>query len=83
LAQARLVLTAACLHVHTRIGPDPTFDELRDLLLKLRAGAAARAALAASPIQFVRYTAAELADSDGGLGLAIDLAVRAVDVVAL
>jgi hypothetical protein len=82
LAQARLVLTAACLHVHARIGPDPTFDELRDLLLNLRAGAAAWTALAASPIQFVRYTAAELADSDGGLGSAIDLAVRAVNVAA-
>jgi hypothetical protein len=83
LAQARLVLTAACLHIHARIGPDPTFDELRDLLLNLRVGASAWTALAASPIQFVRYTAAELADSDGGLGLAIDLAVSAVNLVAL
>ncbi|MEW6597890.1 MAG: hypothetical protein AB1429_10375 [Pseudomonadota bacterium] len=83
LAQARLVLTAACLHIHARIGPDPTFDELRDLLLTLRASAAAWTALAASPIQFVRYTAAELAETDGGLGSAIDLAVRALNAAAL
>jgi hypothetical protein len=83
LAQSRLVLTAACLHVHARIGPDPTYEELRQLLLNLRAGAAAWAALAASPIQFVRYTAAELAETDGGLGSAIDLAVRALNAVAL
>jgi hypothetical protein len=83
LAQARLVLTAACLHVHARIGPDPTISELRDLLLSLGAGAAAWAALAASPIQFVRYTAAEFADADGALGSAIDLAVRAVTVAVM
>lgn len=77
------MLTAAFLHVHARVGPDPTFDELHDLLLSLRPGAAAWAALAASPIQFVRYTAAELADADGGLGSALDLAIRAVNVVTL
>ena len=76
------MLTAACLHLHARIGPDPTLDELRDLLLTLRASAAAGTALAASPIQFVRYTAAELAETDGGLGSAIDLAVRALTAVA-
>ena len=78
VAQARLILTAACLHIHAGIGPDPTLGELRDLLLNLQAGAAAWAALAASPIQFVRYTAAELAESDSGLRSAIDLAVRAL-----
>jgi hypothetical protein len=83
LAQARLVLTAACLHVHARVGPEPTLDELRDLLLNLGAGASSCAALAASPIQFVRYMAAELTDSNGALGSAIDLAVRALNVAAL
>ena len=83
LAQARLVLTAACLPVHARVGPDPTLGELRDFLLNLRAGAPAWTALAASPIQFVRYTAAELADADGALGTAIDLAVRALTTVTL
>jgi hypothetical protein len=57
--------------------------ELRDLLLNLQAGAAAWAALAASPIQFVRYTAAELAEADGALGLAIDVAVRALTPATL
>jgi hypothetical protein len=83
LAQARLVLTAACLHVHARVGPDPTLGELRDFLLNLRAGAPAWTALAASPIQFVRYTAAELADAEGALASAIDLAVRALTAVTL
>ena len=83
LAHARLVLTAACLHVHARVGPDPTLGELRDFLHNLHTGAAAWAALAASPIQFVRYAAAELADADDALGLAIDVAVRALTTAAL
>ena len=83
LSQARLLLTAACLHVHARIGPDPTIADLRRLLVSLRAGAGAREALTSSPIQFVRYAAAELADSYGALGETIDLAVRALNGVAL
>jgi hypothetical protein len=57
--------------------------DLRDLLLDLHASAAAWAALAASPIQFVQYTAAELADADGALGSAIDVAVRALTAATL
>jgi hypothetical protein len=83
LADARLVLTAACLHVHARVGPDPTLGELRELLLNLQAGAAAWAALTASPIQFVRYVAAELAEADGALASAIDVAVRALTAARL
>jgi hypothetical protein len=83
LSQARLLLTAACLHVHARIGPDPTVDDLRGLLVSLRAGAGARDALTSSPIQFVRYAAAELADTDVALGATIDLAVRALNGAAL
>lgn len=83
LAQARLLLTAACLHIHARVGPDPTLAELRELVLNLGAGTAAWQALASSPIQFVRYTAAELADTDGVLGPAIDLTVRALLTVTL
>jgi hypothetical protein len=57
--------------------------ELRDFLLNLHAGAAGWAALAASPIQFVRYAAAELAEADGALGSAIDVAVRALTAATL
>jgi hypothetical protein len=56
---------------------------LRDFLLNLHAGAAGWAALAASPIQFVRYAAAELAEADGALGSAIDVAVRALTAATL
>jgi hypothetical protein len=83
LSQARFVLTAACLHIHAGVGPDPTIGDLRDLLAGLRDGAIAWTALAASPIQFVRYAAAELADADGGLGSAIDMAVRALTAATL
>jgi hypothetical protein len=79
LSQARFVLTAACLHIHARVGPDPTIGDLRDLLAGLRDGAIAWRALAASPIQFVRYAAAELADADGALGSAMELALRALN----
>ncbi len=82
--QARLILTAACLHIQAGIGPDPTVGELRDLLLALGSGATAWMALASSPIQFVQYVAAEFADSaDGSLRSAIGLAVRAVNAPAL
>jgi hypothetical protein len=83
VAQARLVLTAACLHVHARVGPDPTLGELRDLVVSLGAGAGAWTVLASSPIQFVRYMAAELADAHGTLGAAVDLAARVLAAVTL
>lgn len=79
LSQARLLLTAAFLHINARIGPDPTVADLQGLLVSLGAGAGARDALSASPIQFVRYAAAELADSDVALVATIDLAVRALN----
>jgi hypothetical protein len=83
LGQARFLLTAACLHIHARIGPDPTVGEVRDLLVALGSGTAAWTALAASPIQFVRYAAAEFMDSDGALSSAIELAVSALSVATL
>lgn len=84
IGQARLILTAACLHVQSRIGPDPTLRDLRELLLRLGAGRAAWAPLAASPIQFVQYAAAEFADaSDGALTAAIGAAVRALNASVL
>jgi hypothetical protein len=78
-AQARLVLTAASLLLQARIGPDPTLCDLRCLLSGLASGALDCTLLAVSPIQFVQYVAAELADArDGAFDAAFDLAVRAV-----
>jgi len=76
--QARLILTAACLHVQARIGPDPTVGELRELLVALSSGATAWSALASSPIQFVQYAAAEFGDAADGALSAINLAIQAL-----
>ena len=75
-----VVLTAACLHLGAGTGPEPTLEDLRRLLEGLGNRAdQAIAALAASPMAFTQYAAAELrADSNGTWIDAVDLAVRAV-----
>jgi hypothetical protein len=79
LTEARLVLTAACLHIHARIGPDPSLGDLRDFIMDLRGGAANWVTLAASPIQFVRYAAAEFGDAGGATRSVLDLVLRSLE----
>ena len=80
---AQVVLTAACLHIQTPVGPDPTFDDLESLLEMLAAlHPAAIAGLAGSPMAFVRYLAAELSDSTDAYVDALNLATQAVQLIS-
>lgn len=78
---ALLLLTATCVYLHGRTGPDPRLPDLLRMLKQLRPGLPGQALFAASPVQFLQYVAAELADGvDAG---AIDLAIRQVMAATL
>ena len=78
LRAARLLLTAVCLHIHAGFGPEPNIGDLRALLVRLQDSAASWVSLSQSPIQFVRYAAAEVLDAGGALRPAFELALAAL-----
>ncbi len=75
------MLTATCVYLHGQTGPDPGFADILQMLKQLRPGLPGQALLAASPMQFLQYVAAELADGvDAG---AVDLAIRVIMQITL
>jgi len=76
---ARLILTAACLFLHGRTGPKPGLSDVISLLEQLGPGQHGRGVLAASPMQFLRFVDAELAELGATCrAAAIDLCFRAL-----
>ena len=76
LGGALLMLTATCVYLHGQTGPDPGLSDIVRTLSQLGPGLPGQALFAASPMQFLQYVAAELAD--GAAGGAVDLAIRAI-----
>jgi len=61
---ARMILSAACLHLHAQVGPEPGLEDVGHLLGGLLAQEpSAWAALRGSAIQFVQYAVEDLLDS--------------------
>jgi hypothetical protein len=61
---ARMVLSAACLHLHAQVGPEPGLEDVGRLLGGLLAQEpSAWAALRDCSIQFVQYAVVDLLDS--------------------
>ncbi len=81
LGDARLLLTAACLHLYPVAGPDPTLADLHAFLVSLgRPEARAWKAMAASPLGLVQYVAEEFKGESARSGsAALSLAIRAVE----
>ena len=78
--QARLVLTAACLHLQARVGPLPELSDLHQLLADMAGhDNQLRGAMALSPLQIVQYVAHEFLGDAEGSDPAISLALRAVE----
>ncbi|MBV9511640.1 MAG: hypothetical protein JO303_15310 [Caulobacteraceae bacterium] len=77
---ARLILTAACLHLHPITGPDPTLGDLRAFLRALAAADPnAWADLARSPLGLVQYVGQDFGGGDTPRAqAALALAVQAV-----
>jgi hypothetical protein len=73
---ALLLLTATCVYLQGQVGPDPELSDILRTLAQLRPGLSGQAKFAASPMPFLQYVAAEVAD--GIAAGAIDLAIRAV-----
>jgi hypothetical protein len=83
LREAQLILTAVCLHLHGQVGGRLNGHVLLAGLERLTGRRQGAADLAQSPLQFVRYVAAEVSEAEpGSLAMAIDLAIRAVQIVA-
>ena len=60
---AQMILSAACLHLHAQVGPEPGLDDVGRLLAALLAyEPSAWAALRHSSVQFVQYAVEELID---------------------
>lgn len=80
MGSARLLLTAACLHLYPVRGPDPTLADLHALLLALAASdPVAWGALTRSPLPVVQFAAMELEEGRGrGPQAAISLAIQSV-----
>jgi hypothetical protein len=81
LSGALLMLTATLVHLHAQTGPDPSLQDIAETLAQLGPGLPGQALFAASPMQFLQYVAAELAD--GAATGAVDLAIRAIRSGAL
>jgi hypothetical protein len=82
LREAQLLLTAACLHLQGQIGGRLSCEALLAILRRLGGQGGAAAGLTKSPLQFVRYVAAEVLDREPArLAATLDLAVRAVQMV--
>jgi hypothetical protein len=83
LGNARLILTAMCLHLQGQIGGSVSCEAMLAMLWRLGGQGVAAAGLTQSPLQFVRYVAAELLDSEpASLAIALELAIRAVGRLA-
>jgi hypothetical protein len=83
LRDAQLILTAVCLHLHGQVGGRLNGQALLAGLERLMGRRTGAADLAQSPLQFVRYVAAEVNEAEpGNLALALDLAMRAVQIIA-
>jgi hypothetical protein len=75
---ARLLLTAACLHIQGRMGPEPSLEGVVLLLTELAIDRSEKDVFGTSPIQFVQYVAAELKDvAPAARAAAFSLAIRA------
>lgn len=61
---ARLILTAACLHLQADVAVRPSLSGLLTLLRSFAAGQQSTVLWASSPMQFLQYAAAELAALD-------------------
>ena len=61
---ARLLLTAACLYLGSRNGPEATLSDVQDLLEEIGRSLHATRAFEASPMQFLRYVGLELRSLD-------------------
>jgi hypothetical protein len=59
-----LILTAVCLILHARLGPQMTLGKLRAALAHLGPLPSLAAEMIRSPMQLVRYAGAEIADAD-------------------
>jgi hypothetical protein len=59
--ESRLILTAACLRLHSRLGPLPTVGDLLRLLSQVANCPSAASPFAGSPMQFLQFVDAELA----------------------
>jgi hypothetical protein len=76
---ARLLLTAACLHLDSQNGPDPTWADLQHLLVRALRAPDSLASFGASPMQFLRFTWAELSGLElGALNAVLDQCLHAV-----
>jgi hypothetical protein len=75
---AQLLLTAACLHVQGRMGPEPSLEGVVLLLSELTFDGCGKGGFGSSPMQFLQYVAAELKDATPAARVAaIALAARA------
>lgn len=76
---ALLILTAACLHLGSRIGPQPTLADVQVFLRTLATPPCpAWRLLADSPLQFLQFVAAEFESCVGTADEPLDLAIAAV-----
>jgi hypothetical protein len=75
---SQLILTAACLHVQSRMGPEPSLEGVVLLLTELAIDRRGEDVFWTSPMQLVQYVAAELEDvTPAARAAAFDLATRA------
>lgn len=79
LSDAQLLLTATCLHLQGQIGSGLSCEAMLAMLWRLGGQGVSAMGLTQSPLQFVRYVAAEVLDSEpSSLAAAVALAIRAV-----
>jgi len=57
---ARLIMTAACLHLHSQAARTPTVTDLLALLLVFTSHTNAQTLLGSSPMQFLQFAGAEI-----------------------